>query len=322
MAIRIGVIARVIKVISLSLALVFSFVGCDKAEVKQSSDRDKLPVCKGTQESTWSDCIGESKFSGGEYYGEYKNGKYQGKGIIVFDNGDRFEGYFKGGLKDGRGEYSFQNGDIFEGDFKGGLREGVASYNYKDGRKFVGEYKDDKRFNGRELNAGGALTREWANGEISNSARDKDSSITNGTPNADVLTLASAQQLNVPSEESGNHSAHCTEKWSTRGVLDKNMFNVCMRDQAEAYVKLRLLALQYRKMDWIQNAVDYSINMWTKRGSRADDLVFFTLNEITEGYEDMLYESQKPGWNKAKYASCSKLSSFRFDLIMFCYKKM
>ena len=47
-----------------------------------------------------------------------------------------------------------------------------------------------------------------------------------------ISTAAIAQQLNIPSQESGNHRAHCTEEWTKRGVLDRDMFNYCMSKES------------------------------------------------------------------------------------------
>lgn len=132
---------------------------------------------------------------------------------------------------------------------------------------------------------------------------------------------AVAQQLNIPSLESGNHRAHCAEEWTKRGVLDQGMFNYCMNKESKGYHNLVTLANEYRNMTWIQAAVDYSLKKWTKRGVRQDSMVHYQLNKITEGYEDLVYMSKQPGWDKAKHDSCSRQWGVDFQMVVFCYKK-
>ncbi len=135
-----------------------------------------------------------------------------------------------------------------------------------------------------------------------------------------ISTAAIAQQLNIPSMESGNHRAHCTEEWTKRGVLDQSMFNYCMGKEAEGYRNLVALANKYRSMSWIQAAVDHSLKEWTKRGVRQDSMVHYQLNKITEGHEDLVYMSKQPGWNKAKHEGCSRRWGIDFSMVVYCYK--
>ena len=57
----------------------------------------------------------------GWYEGEYKNGKFDGKGSFTFSDGRRYEGQFKNGEKHGKGTFIFP-----------------------DGRKYVGEWEKEK----------------------------------------------------------------------------------------------------------------------------------------------------------------------------------
>lgn len=136
-----------------------------------------------------------------------------------------------------------------------------------------------------------------------------------------ISVVAIAQQLNIPSEDSGNHRAHCSEEWTKRGVLDQSMFDYCMRKEAEGYRSLVSLANKYKSMSWIQAAVDHSIKEWTKRGVRQNSMVHYQLNKITEGYEDLIYLAKQPGWNRSKYDGCSRQWGIDFSMVVFCYKK-
>ena len=109
----------------------------------------------------------------GRYEGEFKNNKFEGKGIFYYTNGpwkgDKYVGEWKEGLAEGKGTYYFNNGpnkgDIYEGDWKKGNKEGKGVYYYNDGNKYEGEFKNDK-FEGKGIyyfNNGDTYEGEWKN---------------------------------------------------------------------------------------------------------------------------------------------------------------
>ena len=42
-----------------------------------------------------------------EYIGGFKNRKFDGKGKIIYKNGDKYEGLWKEGQKEGKGKYIY-----------------------------------------------------------------------------------------------------------------------------------------------------------------------------------------------------------------------
>ena len=54
----------------------------------------------------------------GWYEGEYKNGKFEGKGAFTFSDGRRYEGQFKNGDKHGKGTFIFPDGRKYVGKWK------------------------------------------------------------------------------------------------------------------------------------------------------------------------------------------------------------
>ena len=70
------------------------------------------------------------------YEGEYRNGKYHGKGSIVYGNGDQYEGNFQYGQRHGYGTYFYENGAKLAGTFI----NGSPSYGSE---TFTGKWKDD-----------------------------------------------------------------------------------------------------------------------------------------------------------------------------------
>lgn len=130
-----------------------------------------------------------------------------------------------------------------------------------------------------------------------------------------------AHAANIPSLKSGNINVLCNEEWTKRGVLDQNMYQFCMKTQREGYESLKSLVSKYASQQWLQAAIDYSIEEWTKRDVTNFSMVHFTLNQITEGYEDIIYLSKQPTWQPAKYERCLQEWEIRLQMVVHCYKK-
>lgn len=75
------------------------------------------------------DCSVEMQSLKGNYSGECKKGKANGKGKAV--GTDIYEGQFKSGLPDGEGIYLWSGGNRYNGGFVSGLKEGVGTMLYK-----------------------------------------------------------------------------------------------------------------------------------------------------------------------------------------------
>ena len=91
----------------------------------------------------------------GKYIGTInKEGKFDGKGIFYFKNGDIYEGDYKNGFREGYGTYKYANGEKFEGDFIKGKAEGFGIVYYKNGYYYKGNWKNDlKEGKGEYYNA-------------------------------------------------------------------------------------------------------------------------------------------------------------------------
>lgn len=90
--------------------------------------------------------------------------------------------------------------------------------------------------------------------------------------------------------------------------------------EREGYDNLVDLAGRYSDEPWIQAAVDYSLGEWTKRGVVQFSMVKFQLEQITEGFEDLVYLSEQPGWDRRKHERCSRDWGIQFNMVVFCYE--
>ncbi len=67
----------------------------------------------------------------------------------VYQNGTRFYGPFKEGKPaDGRGSMLYSNGNRYDGDYRNGQRNGCGTFTFNNGRRYVGEFQNDL-FSGR-----------------------------------------------------------------------------------------------------------------------------------------------------------------------------
>jgi hypothetical protein len=126
----------------LFLFLVCSFY-CSTPPVKKE---EKYTCLKG-------DCIngyGIQEFNRGfqktaRYEGTFKNGKYEGEGMYLFENKDRYTGTFQDDKISGKGVYEYnETGDIYKGEFKEDLMEGYGVYSTKKGNRYEGNFKKGK----------------------------------------------------------------------------------------------------------------------------------------------------------------------------------
>ena len=111
--------------------------------------------------------------SGQHYEGDYKDGKWHGRGTLTFSNGDRYEGRFVDGAIRGKGMLFMANGDLFgtygdqEGEFDGRGLHGCGAYVAKNGARYRGEFQNG-RFHGRgtyNREDGVIVTCDWQAGE-------------------------------------------------------------------------------------------------------------------------------------------------------------
>jgi len=116
-----------------------------------------------------------------KYDGEMKKGHFDGKGTLIFTNGDTYEGQFrdserngqgkmtwynrntydgewKNGLMDGRGTYKWLGGNIYAGSWVKGKQEGRGKFTFLNGNSYEGEFKDSM-INGRGR-------YRWSNGDV------------------------------------------------------------------------------------------------------------------------------------------------------------
>jgi hypothetical protein len=103
---------------------------------------------------------GELKSEEGYYIGNFKNGKFEGKGTLsnisseaadeiyisplrpnFHDDQFTYTGNFSDGLPEGDGKIVFDNGDKYEGEFYEGKIEGEGTMTFKNGSVYTGKFE-------------------------------------------------------------------------------------------------------------------------------------------------------------------------------------
>ena len=132
---------------------------------KGFGDKETHPVYKGDVKNGKPNGVGEMTYpDGGEYVGEWKDGKKHGQGT------DKpFWGVYVGEWKDGKynglGTQTFDDGGKYVGEWKDGKKHGQGIYTKSwNEEKYVGEFKDSKEWNG--INYYKIGTIEFPYGEI------------------------------------------------------------------------------------------------------------------------------------------------------------
>ena len=93
-----------------------------------------------------NDCEKYFRFkTGGQYTGDYANGRKHGQGTFVYPDGSRYVGNWINDEKHGTGTYYYPNGDVYEGEWSQNQRHGQGVYTYKEtGTRYQGSWRNGK----------------------------------------------------------------------------------------------------------------------------------------------------------------------------------
>ena len=127
----------------------------------------------------------------------------------------------------------------------------------------------------------------------------------------------------LPSRESGNYSMFCSEEWTKRGVLDRQMFGYCIRQQNEGYEKLTFETNQNKQLSWLQAVIDTAVDNWTKKGARQDAMVAYEVHRQIDAFRDMVYLNNQPKFQNRYFENCAEKwtkKSIDWTMVSYCYK--
>lgn len=79
------------------------------------------------------------------YYGQFEDGiPSDGRGTMVFGNGDRYDGEFQNGERNGCGTFTFASGRQYMGQFRADQFHGVGIWKLETGERYVGQFEYNK----------------------------------------------------------------------------------------------------------------------------------------------------------------------------------
>lgn len=88
---------------------------------------------------------GESRYTNGIYKGDFKEGKRHGDGIYRWKNGEKYSGEWVNDNMSGHGVYEWSSGSRYDGDWLDDNKQGNGTYYYADGDYFSGHWDNDKK---------------------------------------------------------------------------------------------------------------------------------------------------------------------------------
>jgi hypothetical protein len=80
---------------------------------------------------------------GRRYQGQFLNNMFHGEGTLTFPDGRKYTGGFDSNHFNGTGTYTFPDGSRYEGTFVEDRYTGRGVFTFADGRKYVGEFVDN-----------------------------------------------------------------------------------------------------------------------------------------------------------------------------------
>ena len=103
--------------------------------------------------------------AGSRYEGNMIKGRYNGKGINTYANGNIYDGDWVDGKRSGRGTHTWANGDRYAGSWANGNQSGKGTYTWANGVRSEGIFVDGKFTNGIEYDRDGAVVATYINGQ-------------------------------------------------------------------------------------------------------------------------------------------------------------
>ena len=79
------------------------------------------------------------------FKGEYSDGKRNGQGNAIFEDGSSYEGNFVDNVKTGMGKYHFPKGSYYDGEFKNNGINGRGKYYFKENEYWEGNFVNSKK---------------------------------------------------------------------------------------------------------------------------------------------------------------------------------
>ena len=117
----------------------------------------------------------------------------------------------------------------------------------------------------------------------------------------------------------------CKDKWTSRGVLDENMFSYCMNQQTDGYKEaIYLTESKYQNIPLIEEIVTYAMNRWLTRKEYLYDMVSYEIENQSEAYLDLEWDLNNGKISISLLEKCMDkwitLDEPLWDMVSYCTK--
>lgn len=83
--------------------------------------------------------------NGTQFYGQFKQGQpANGRGSMLYTNGNRYDGNYRSGQRNGCGTFTFANGRRYVGEFSNDLFSGRGMWLLENGDRYIGDFEFNK----------------------------------------------------------------------------------------------------------------------------------------------------------------------------------
>jgi clan AA aspartic protease (TIGR02281 family) len=100
---------------------------------------------KTTTENAAQRILPPARTPGEIYRGDYRDGRYNGRGTLQYANGEKYTGEFRDGQREGSGTYTWPDGRRYVGQFRNGQPDGQGRYTLSNGEEYAGQFRDNRR---------------------------------------------------------------------------------------------------------------------------------------------------------------------------------
>jgi clan AA aspartic protease (TIGR02281 family) len=100
---------------------------------------------KSTREAAAQRVLPPLPDKGETYWGNYRDGKYDGRGTLQYANGEKYVGDFRDGVRSGTGTYTWPDGRRYVGEFLGGQPNGQGRFTLANGEEYAGQFQNNRR---------------------------------------------------------------------------------------------------------------------------------------------------------------------------------